>query len=175
MQYTNEILNLYTSYTTLSIMINEIKLETSHEADVVLALSADHKFFFPTFTPFTIVSEENESSFYVYAELTSLFSAFDVLAKVRKYIAATSVSYIMLFKPDLFKLPWGKQVDLQYKATPPTGNGKISVEKRSNQIFIIVEYEGDREKNIVNAIVKKVKGLKNLDEIIRKERISRHI
>lgn len=65
-------------------MINEIELQTSHEPDVVLNLCADHKFFFPTFTPFVIVSEENENSFYIYGELSSFFSVFDVQAKVSK-------------------------------------------------------------------------------------------
>lgn len=156
-------------------MLNEVKLETSHEPDVVLYLSADQKFFFPTFTPFTIIMEENENSFYIYGELASLFSTFDIQAKVRKYMATTSVSYIMIFKPNLFKLPWEKQVESAYKATPPTGDGKITIEKRGDGIFITVEYQGDKEKNIVNAMVKKLKGLKNVDEVIRRERISRHI
>lgn len=81
----------------------------------------------------------------------------------------------MLFKPNLFKLPLEKEIEAQYKATPPTGNGKIIVERRGNSVFVVIDYEGEKEKNIVNAVVEKIKSIKNLDEIIRRERISRHI
>ncbi|WP_054836308.1 STK_08120 family protein [Metallosphaera hakonensis] len=148
---------------------------TKHEPDVVLNLSSDPNFFFGTFTPFKIINFENENTFYIYGEIASTFSLVDIEAKVARFVSRTGVIYVLTVGPGLIKLPSGKELDRAFKPTPPKGNGKISVTRSGSTISMEIDYEGDREKMIVNSLAKKARSIKNLDDLIWRERISRHI
>ncbi len=157
-------------------MNNKVVIESSFEKDVMLKLFSDQKFFFTNFTPFVIVNEENENIFYIYGELYSIFSAFDVEARVRKYISSNFITYIFLLQPGLIQLSYDRLIDRSYKGVSPKGNGKITISIFQGKIEISVDYEGDREKAIVNSMIKKInKEIKNFDKIVNMERIKRHI
>ena len=157
-------------------MTDKVIIPSQVEKDVVLKLFSDHKFFFTNFTPFVIVSEESDNVFYIRGELYSLFSAFDVEARVRKFVSGNSVSYVLLFQPGLLPSSLTRLIDNMYKGVPPKGTGKISIYALEGKIEISVDYDGDKDKAIVSSIIKKIKKTaKNFDEIIRIERIKRHI
>ncbi|QIW22947.1 DUF3211 domain-containing protein [Sulfolobus sp. S-194] len=150
------------------------KFETSHEREVVFQILSDHTFFFKNFTPFKFIfPSDEENVFYIYGELSSLFSVFPAEAKVRKFVSPIKISYVMLFQPKLIKLPKEKELDMMYMGTEPNGSGKIEI---NEFLEVLIEYEGEKEKAIVSAIKKTIeKSKKEFDEIIRKERIARHI
>jgi len=155
---------------------NKIVIQSSVARDVIFKLFSDQKFFFTNFTPFTIVKEDNENVFYIYAELYSMFSAFDVEAKVRKYISSDVITYILMLQPGLIQVSYDNLIDRSFKGVSPKGNGKIIISPIQRNIEISIDYEGDRENVIVNSIIKKMnKQKKNLDNIINLERIRRHI
>ncbi|BDC17582.1 STK_08120 family protein [Acidianus sp. HS-5] len=136
-------------------MNNKVVISSSFEKDVMLKLFSNQKFFFTNFTPFIIVNEENENVFYIYGELYSIFSAFDVEARVRKYVSTESVTYILILQPGLISQTLDRLIDRSYKGVPPKGNGKIIINVTEEKIEISVDYEGDKEKVIVNSIIKK--------------------
>ncbi len=155
---------------------NKVIIQTNLERDISLRLFSDQKFFFPNFTPFTIVNEESENVFYVYGEFYSMFSAFDVEGRVRKYISTDIITYILIIQPGLIPHSYDNLIDRGFKGVSPKGNGKIVITTHSGSIEINIDYAGDREKQIVNFIVKTInKQTKNLDKIISLERIKRHI
>ncbi|BFH73118.1 DUF3211 domain-containing protein [Sulfurisphaera javensis] len=151
-----------------------IKIITSHERDVVYNILSDHVFFFKNLTPFKFIfPSEEENVFYVYGEIPSIFSVFPAEAKVRKFVSPVKISYVMLFQPRIIKLPREKEIDMMYMGSEPTGSGKIEI---NENLDVQIEYEGEKEKPIVSSIKKSIeKSLKEFDEMIRKERITRHI
>ena len=152
-----------------------IKISSKHEPNVILSLFSDPKFFFETLLQFKIMDFENQNTFFVYGELTSLFSLVDIDAKVTRYISNKGVIYVLNVAPGLVKLPPGKELDRSFKPTPPKGNGKITITRTASSINVEFDYEGEREKMIVNSLSKRFKSIRNLDDIIWKERVSRHL
>ncbi|ABP96046.1 MULTISPECIES: DUF3211 domain-containing protein [Metallosphaera] len=152
-----------------------IQISSKHEPNVILSLFSDPKFFFETLLQFKIMDFENQNTFFVYGELTSLFSLVDIEAKVTRYISNTGVIYVLNVAPGLVKLPPGKELDRSFKPTPPKGNGKITITRTASSINVEFDYEGEREKMIVNSLSKRFKSIRNLDDIIWKERVSRHL
>ncbi|BCS91597.1 STK_08120 family protein [Metallosphaera javensis (ex Sakai et al. 2022)] len=150
-------------------------VQSKHEPDIIVALFSDPKFFFETLLQFKIMGFENQNNFFIYGELTSLLSLVDIEAKVTRYVSNAGVIYVLSVAPGLVKLPPGKELDRSFKPTPPKGNGKITVNKTGSSINIEFDYEGEREKTIVNSLAKKFKSIKNIDDIIWKERVSRHM
>jgi len=154
----------------------KVTISSPFEKDIILKLFSDQKFFFENFTPFTIINEESENVFYVYGEFYSLFSAFDVEARVRKYISSYVITYILIVQPGLIQGSYDNLIDRSFKGVPPKGNGKIVISIFQGSIEITIDYEGDKEKAIVNFIAKRMnKQIKNFDKIIQLERIKRHI
>ncbi|BBL48055.1 DUF3211 domain-containing protein [Metallosphaera sedula] len=152
-----------------------IQISSKHEPNVILSLFSDPKFFFETLLQFKIMDFENQNTFFVYGELTSFFSLVDIEAKVTRYISNTGVIYVLNVAPGLVKLPPGKELDRSFKPTPPKGNGKITIARTASSINVEFDYEGEREKMIVNSLSKRFKSIRNLDDIIWKERVSRHL
>ncbi|MCG3108715.1 hypothetical protein L3N51_01000 [Metallosphaera sp. J1] len=152
-----------------------VSVQSKHEPDIIIALFSDPKFFFEMLLQFKIMEFENQNNFFIYGELTSLFSLVDIEAKVTRYVSHAGVIYVLNVAPRLVKLPPGKELDRSFKPTPPKGNGKITVNRAGSSINVEFDYEGEREKMVVNSLTKRFKSLRNLDDVIWKERVSRHL
>ncbi|QKR00260.1 DUF3211 domain-containing protein [Metallosphaera tengchongensis] len=157
-------------------METKLAVPVKMEKDVFLKLFSDQRFFFSNFTPFTIVKEEDDSVFYLYGDFYTMFSSFDVEARVRKYVSKDSVIYVLVVEPGLIQESSSKSIDSSFKGVPPKGNGKITISHLLEEIGIAIDYSGDREKPIVNFISNRMKKqIKNFDNIVNMERIRRRL